>query len=309
MHLALLWTLHRTKTIAGVQDYDEESYTSTILGGAAIAAPLLAAFNAQASTGSADFRFGTFRKNGGAHSPLSETATGADFCLVIGHDDERAKVALFQAKKIDTPGFLSVRREPASTSNGHFQFTMLLAFTCRLMAKAGLSGYEEFADDTDTLSAADRLKLTSPEELHILVEAISWVHYIVYEDGNATTLPVNLLDQRCIVSEVLKRRQYSHRLSESRTPFIETVTEGLQGGDAGWLLISRTVIKALLPELMEIGAIVVVDDKGGVDLTPGGPCVNLAAPEQTCIITPNPANAATVNAMVSRPRNNPGYRG
>lgn len=40
MHLALAWTMARTKTIAGVQDYDEESYTSTILGGAAIAAPL-----------------------------------------------------------------------------------------------------------------------------------------------------------------------------------------------------------------------------------------------------------------------------
>ncbi|MFB9038129.1 hypothetical protein [Xanthomonas arboricola] len=103
MHLALLWTMQRTKTIAGVQDYDEESYTSTILGGTAIAAPLLAAFEGQASAGRADFRFGTFRKNGGAKSPLSETATGADFCLVIGHDDEHAKVAIFQAKKLAPP--------------------------------------------------------------------------------------------------------------------------------------------------------------------------------------------------------------
>jgi hypothetical protein len=132
---------------------------------------------------------------------------------------------------------------------------------------------------------------------------------MVYEHGTATTLPVNRLDQRCIVSEVLKRRQYSHRLSESRTPFFETVGEGLQGGDAGWLLVPRTVIKAFLPELLEVGAIVVVDDKGGVDLTPDGPCVNLAAPEQSPIITPNPANAATVNAMVSKPRNIPGYGG
>ncbi|MBZ2444508.1 MULTISPECIES: hypothetical protein [Xanthomonas] len=300
--------MQRTKTIAGVQDYDEESYTSTILGGTAIAAPLLAAFEGQASAGRADFRFGTFRKNGGAKSPLSETATGADFCLVIGHDDEHAKVAIFQAKKLDPSEderLLSVRRGPASTSDGHFQFTMLLAFTCRLMAKAGLSGYEDFADDADTLGAAARLKSMSVGDISILVKEISWVHYMVYRNGDATTLPLNNLDKACITSEVFKGRQYSHRLGGTRPGFVEIVSGALQGSTEGWLLVPRMVIKAFLPELIEMGAIVVMDDKGGIGLTPDFDCINLASLEPIDGVQANPQNAAAVNTMISRPQSVP----
>ncbi|XGK14682.1 hypothetical protein ABQZ99_006850 [Xanthomonas hortorum pv. vitians] len=308
MHLALLWTMQRTKTIAGVQDYDEESYTSTILGGTAIAAPLLAAFEGQTSGTNADFRFGTFRKNGGAKSPLSETATGADFCLVIGHDDEHAKVAIFQAKKLDPSEderLLSVRRGPASTSDGHFQFTMLLAFTCRLMAKAGLSGYEDFADDADTLGAAARLKSMSVGDISILVKEISWVHYMVYHNGSATTLPLNHLDEACFLSEVYKHRQYSHRLGGPRLGFVEIVSGALHGSTGGWLLVPRMVIKAFLPELIEMGAIVVVDDKGGVGLTPDFECINLASVQSFNSIQAKPQGATAVNAMISRPQSAP----
>lgn len=308
MHLALLWTMQRTKTIAGVQDYDEESYTSTILGGTAIAAPLLATFEGQASGSNADFRFGTFRKNGGAQTPLSETATGADFCLVIGHDDECAKVAIFQAKKLDPAEdehLLSVRRGPAKSSSGHYQFTMLLAFTCRLMAKAGIHAYKAFDKDTDTLTAAARLASLSKGDINALVKEISWVHYMVYHNGCATTLPLNHLDETCILSEIFKRRQYSHRLGGPRQGFAEIVGEALQGSAEGWQLVPRMVIKAFLPELIEMGAIVVVDDKGGVGLTPDFECINLASLKSFSGIQSNPQSAAAVKNIISRPQNAP----
>lgn len=308
MHLALLWTMQRIKTIAGVQDYDEESYSTAILSGTAIAAPLLAAFEGQTSGTNADFRFGTFRKNGGAQTPLSETATGADFCLVIGHDDECAKVAIFQAKKLDPAEdehLLSVRRGPAKSSNGHYQFTMLLAFTCRLMAKAGIPSYKIFDKDPDTLAAATRLVSLSKGHINALVEEISWVHYMVYHNGSATTLPLNHLDEVCFLSEVYKRRQYSHRLGGPRLGFVEIVSGALHGSTGGWLLVPRMVIKAFLPELIEMGAIVVVDDKGGVGLTPDFECINLASVQSFNSIQAKPQGATAVNAMISRPQSAP----
>jgi hypothetical protein len=182
---------------------------------------------------------------------------------------------------------------------------MLLAFTCRLMAKAGLSGYEDFANDADTLRAAARLNSMSAGTIRRLVKDIGWVHYMVYHNGYATTLPLNTLDEACITSEVFKRRQYSHRLGGPRLGFVEIVSMALQGSNEGWLLVPRMVIKAFLPELIEMGAIVVADDKGGVGLTPDFDCINLAFVEPIIGIQANPQSAAAVSEMISRPRNGP----
>ncbi|XGB23541.1 hypothetical protein KX924_12480 [Streptomyces sp. II-2-2-2] len=308
MHLALVWTMARTKTIAGVQDYDEESYTSTILGGAAVAAPLLAVFGGHNPADQVTCGFGTFRKSGGAKTPLSETATGSDFCLVVGHDEENAKVAIFQAKKLESnvkSRVLSIRRGPAESAKPHFQMTMLLAFVCRILAQSQAPSFKEFASDATSIAAASRLEKFRSHQVKALVKHIDWVHYVVYQDGEATTLPFNQLDQSCIEAEISRAAQTSHKLTKPRAPFIDTMTEGLSGKGAGWLVLPRTVIKKFLPELIEMGAIVVVDDKGGTGLTPDFDCINQASLEPIGGIQANPQGAAAVVAMVSRPSGGP----
>lgn len=91
----------------------------------------------------------------------------------------------------------------------------------------------------------------------------------------------------------------------TRPGFVEIVSGALQGSTEGWLLVPRMVIKAFLPELIEMGAIVVMDDKGGIGLTPDFDCINLASLEPIDGVQANPQNAAAVNTMISRPQSVP----
>lgn len=60
------------------------------------------------------------------------------------------------------------------------------------MAKAGMPSYKIFDKDPDTLTAATRLVSLSKGHINALVEEISWVHYMVYHNGSATTLPLTI---------------------------------------------------------------------------------------------------------------------
>ncbi|WP_127170678.1 hypothetical protein [Xanthomonas euvesicatoria] len=106
---ALIWTISRIEQISQQQKLDEETFTAMLLGGLSFTTPLFSTFLGVPNT-TGDVRWGMFAKSGGAEIAHTETATGADFCLVVGHDEQTANLCIFQAKglKSKTPRKLSV---------------------------------------------------------------------------------------------------------------------------------------------------------------------------------------------------------
>ncbi|WP_242890413.1 hypothetical protein [Stenotrophomonas maltophilia] len=300
IHEATLWTLRKLKEATSRHPLDEETFSAFILSGLYFTAPLFSAFLGRPEK-STNASWGIFNKSGGGDDPLSETSTGADFCFVLGRENEFAEVGFFQAKhlKADKPRTLNVRHGPSETSEGNTQLAVLLGFACRLMASTDAPGFAHFKTIKTNLDAAAYLNKQKEGYITDLTSKIEWVHHIIYHQGEPTAIPLSKLDRETIIAEVKRTPPRSHKITHMGSPFSDLILQAFDSEGSGWLRIQRSSLDELLPALAEISTVIVSDDRGGRALVPKG-CSDLT-PALDLSGMPHHANRELWESLIARP--------
>jgi len=269
---AFLWTLGRARDVTRMTALDEESVTSFIMSGVAVSAPLVINLLGSGSeTVSRDCYWGSFKKHGGAESSFSETATGADFALVIGMPNNLARLAIFQAKKSEEAKrsgqqSLDVRRGPASSASGNTQLVMLLAYGAMIMEVVSGQRVASNCGDGETLKVAAKLRDIWLNKCLTEHKLLSCVHYVGYKDQNFVSVSMSALGEKVLDAEFGGAAKVKHPLGNDDQNFFELIERGLIGDGKGWLALDSGLLTDLLPSLVNLGAIFVVDERGGRDL-------------------------------------------
>lgn len=205
-------------------------------------------------------------------SSFSETATGADFALVIGMPEQKVRVAIFQAKKTtevttsSTKGRLDVRRGPAETASGNTQLVMLLSYGWMLMqVKAGQRSASNCGNG-ETLKVAQELRERWLHKSLVEHRSLCWIHYVCYAAQDFVTIPLSSIDSKVFDAEFNCSSNVKHALTGNDQNFFELIKMGLIGDGKGWLTMDADLLTDILPSLVDLGAVFVVDERGGRDL-------------------------------------------
>lgn len=150
-------------------DVDEESFTAALLGSFCEACQVCVAAMPPASNSSLTWR----RHSKSSSGKLGESATGADFALIVRHSNSFARAAVFQAKngQSDIGSFKASHLSPATKDYPEEeQFVRLRRYCyCILSGKEGV------------------------EEASLDLQSIGWAHYLVYEKFAAYCSPLSSL--------------------------------------------------------------------------------------------------------------------
>jgi len=200
-------------------DVDEESFTAALLGSFCEACQVCVAAMPPASNSSLTWR----RHNKNSSGTLGESATGADFALIIRHNNSFARAAVFQAKngQSDVGSFKASHLSPATKVDPEEQQFVRLRRYCHCI----LSGKED------------------AEEALLDLQSIGWAHYLVYENYATYCCPLSSLT-------ILE-----HRISKDISPgtvrykdypyfnFVDILVNGCNqeiGVQPGWLSLESS---------------------------------------------------------------------
>ncbi|MBK0024659.1 hypothetical protein IAE57_00645 [Stenotrophomonas sp. S48] len=265
---AFLWTLERARQVTEMTELDEESVTSFIMSGVSVCAPLVVKL---VGSGDKDIAkecyWGSFKKSSGAKSPFSETATGADFALVVGKPDGSVRLAIFQAKKASLlkrsgEERLDVRRDPAESAKGNTQLVMLMAYGLMIAEVAAKKRPTSECGSGATLEYAFNLRKLWDAKSPIGYRSLKWVHYLAYKLQKFVCVPLSKMGEKVIDSEFAAAPKVNHVLAGDEQDFFDLIKEGLTGSGQGWLKLDWDDLIKLLPTLVDLGAVYVVDENG-----------------------------------------------
>lgn len=318
-----------------ISQMDEESVTSAFLGGVTSSFPLCAYVFGSQSNEAVNCSWGQFRKvPKGIDDHDSEAYRGADFALVIWLSDEYARVAIFQAKKMDerersTPAgrgvtsYLNVHRRPPRKDKpfedwreaqmvrlvrtGH---EAIAAEECRANAGDGKMGWAEAA------RAHVQRKDFVEKSGAALLRHLHWVHYLGYLDEDAVCVPLSSIPEKVFLKE-LENRDYSVNCVEIKDdmeglrPFVDLLIDGVTPSSSnisleddlkGWKLMHSEVLKSILPELQSMMVVYAADDRG----TKGLELMKEVSIENSFDGLVQQVSPAPDNAPGDRPRSTPG---
>lgn len=265
---AFLWTLERARQVTEMTELDEESVTSFIMSGVSVCAPLVVNLVGSGHKEVAkECYWGSFKKNGNAESPFSETATGADFALVVGEPGGSVRLAIFQAKKASLlkrsgKERLDVRRGPAKTAKGNTQLVMLMAYGLMIAEVAAKKRAASEFESGATLKYASDLRDLWSAKSAAEYRSLKWVHYLAYKSQKFVCVPLGKLGEKVINSEFAAAHKVNHVLAGDEQDFFDLIKEGLTGSGKGWLKLDWDDLIKLLPTLVDLGAVYVVDENG-----------------------------------------------
>lgn len=278
-----------------ISKMDEESVTSAFLGGVTSSFPLCVhAFGSQ-SNEAVNCSWGQFRKvPKGIDDHDSEAYRGADFALVVWLSDEYARVAIFQAKKVDerersTPGergvkpLLNIHRRPLRKDKP------LKDWREAQMVRLVRTGHEAIAAEECRANAGDgKMGWAEAARAHVqkkgfveksgaaLLRHLHWVHYLGYLDEDAVCVPLSSIPEKVFLKE-LEDRDFSVNCVEIKDdmeglrPFVDILIDGVTPSSSnisleddlkGWKLMHAEVLKSILPELQSMMVVYAADDRG-----------------------------------------------
>ncbi|UXB18704.1 hypothetical protein K7566_13900 [Stenotrophomonas maltophilia] len=193
---------------------DEESFTAALLGSFCESCQVCVAGMPPTSNSSLTWR----RHNKSSKGTLGESATGADFALIIRHSNDFARAAVFQAKngQSDVGSFTADHLSPATK---HYpseqQFVRLRRYCLRILA--------------------DIKKL---EEASLDLKNIGWAHYLIYENSAVYCSPLSSLT---ILNDRINKNQSPGTVRYKEHPysnFVDILRDGCSqepGVQLGWL--------------------------------------------------------------------------
>ncbi|MFA4626385.1 hypothetical protein P2A10_02140 [Xanthomonas perforans] len=163
--------------------FDEETTTGGLLGAFGATAPWCAAYYGINPS------FGWIRYPKPGSSPISESATGSDFAILLRVNKNIARLAVFQAKKVDgsSDNFYIHQISPASTDKNSVpepQFLRLREYGKKILRTLG------------------RNDLSLPQ--------MDWIHYLAYRDNSLTCIPISDLSQ---IDLIYQRRKLAAKIA------------------------------------------------------------------------------------------------
>lgn len=299
---AFRFVSRRVGELSALQLLDEESLTSSVLGGLAVACPLMLKMHGSGADGERLCSWGPYSKSGRAGSKQSEATSGADFALVLWESAMWARVAVFQAKKGTvkvevneerehlTKWFVNVHRMPRKKANDleGLRKTQLAA-----LVDTGNIGRREHLRATQQSSGppAEHKPDVDTNQQHPQVVGMDWIHYIVYRDGDPICLPLSQIDKMTVQKELRSRggSSYAPIRGDQTTTFFDVLHAGLDHEcPTSWLRLDVDGVKAVIGELVELMTVIVGDEQSGHPLTPvpdgGGIQTDVAKP----VVAPDP---------------------
>ncbi|WP_267122965.1 hypothetical protein [Xanthomonas sacchari] len=148
--------------------FDEETTTGGLLGAFGATAPWCAAYYGINPS------FGWIRYPKPGSSPISESATGSDFAILLRVNKNVARLAVFQAKKVDgsSDNFYIHQISPASTDKDSVpepQFLRLRDYGDKILKTLGRNDFS--------------------------LPKMDWIHYLAYRNKSLTCVPISDLSQ------------------------------------------------------------------------------------------------------------------
>ncbi|MBB4758681.1 hypothetical protein FHT15_003403 [Xanthomonas campestris] len=213
-------------------DLDEESFTGALLGAFCQTCRLATAGTPATFEASLTWR----RHNKNGKDFLSERSTGADFSLIIRHDDDFAVAAVFQAKNGQSKvgSFDASHMSPKIPGRDEeLQFCRIRDYCYKVLAN-----------------------FTPPKANENGIEDLDWAHYLVYEPYAIYCSPLSSLAiiQRHIARDLkcgaVRYKKYSYSI------FTDLLREGCAPGRAkriGWLpLNSKEEISSFVASALDL---------------------------------------------------------
>lgn len=198
---------------------DEESFTAALLGSFCESCQVCVAGMPPTSNSSLTWR----RHNKSGKGKLGESATGADFALIIRHSNDFARAAVFQAKngQSDVGSFKAEHLSPATERYPSEQQFIRLRRYC-----------------LSTL--ADIKKL---EEASLDLKNIGWAHYLIYENSAIYCSPLSSLT---ILNDRINKNQSPGTVRYKEHPysnFVDVLRDGCSqepGVQPDWLSLESS---------------------------------------------------------------------
>ncbi|WP_312348047.1 hypothetical protein [Stenotrophomonas acidaminiphila] len=215
-------------------DLDEESFTGALLGAFCQTSRLATAGTPATSDSSLTWR----RHNKNGKDYLSERSTGADFSLIIRHDDDFAVAAVFQAKNGQSKigSFDASHMSPELPEQGRgkeLQFCRIRDYCYHILSN-----------------------FNPPKENKSGLKDLDWAHYLVYERFAVYCSPLSSLSliQDHIANDLkcgaVRYKEHSYSV------FTDLLREGCAPGRAkrtGWLsLNSKDEISSFVASALDL---------------------------------------------------------
>ena len=275
---------------------DEESLTSSILGGLTIACPWMLEKHGSGTAGTRECSWGPYSKSGRTGTPQSEATSGADFALVLWESEHWARIAIFQAKKgcvqcesgatenDPKKWFIDVHRLPKKPKdpNKKRRPSQLAA-----LIDTGRLGVQERRRAIKGESADVQAAVLAQHDRdgHGRVEGLGWIHYLAYIGSDPICVPITMIDEATIEKEFGTSGgpslvQVSGAMT---TTLFDLVRAGLsEAAPNGWIRLDVRGVETVIGELVDLMPVVVGDEESGKPLTPvqdqGGVQTGVAQP-------------------------------
>ncbi len=261
---------------------DEESLTSSILGGLTIACPWMIEKHGSGTDVPRQCSWGPYSKSGHAGTPQSEATSGADFALVLWESERWARVAIFQAKKgcvqceagatenepkkwsIDVHRLPKKPKDP-NKKRRPSQLAALIE-TGRLGLKEQLRAIEGESADVQAAVLAQH-----SEGAHKRVKGLGWIHYLAYIDSAPLCVPITMIDEATVAKELgaMGGPSLVPIAGDLTSTLFDLVRAGLSDEvPKGWIRLDAEGVEAIIGELVELMPVVVGDEQSGKPLTP-----------------------------------------
>ena len=275
---------------------DEESLTSSILGGLTIACTWMIEKHGSGTVHPRQCSWGPYSKSGHAGTPQSEATSGADFALVLWESERWARIAIFQAKKgcvqcesgatenDPKKWFIDVHRLPKKPKdpNKNRRPSQLAA-----LIDTGRSGVQEclraIEGESADVQAAVRAQLDS--QGHGRVKGLGWIHYLAYIESAPICVPITVIDEGTIARafEPMGGQSLVPVAGDLTTTLFDLVRAGLsEAAPNGWIRLDVRGVETVIGELVDLMPVVVGDEESGKPLTPvqdqGGVQTGVAQP-------------------------------
>lgn len=281
----------------------EETLTSFLFGGLVSSFPLIAEqYGHPESARTCSWKQFSKAKDS---DPQSEAASGADFALVLWHSQDKARVAVFQAKrarynKRKKRIEIDINQVPENAGDRRTQFAMLVATGQQFeIYRAGgkCMPTTELVVELEDLWPVPRAHLVSGDLLPLRIRRIHWIHYLAYYDRGPKCLAIKDVGLKAVDLEFQRIRHPNWVDLSNSVGFVDLLKAGIKDG-AGWFTLNADQLKQLLPSLIHIAPVLVVDESGGgVDLKMDGAEVI----EQEFVVEARTADqAAALNAVLDQ---------
>ncbi|MEB1301545.1 hypothetical protein ABFU52_13190 [Xanthomonas campestris pv. campestris] len=157
--------------------FDEETTTGGLLGAFGATAPWCAAYYGI----NPDFGWIRYPKSGG--STISESATGSDFAILLRVGNNIARLAVFQAKKVDriSDNFYVHQISPTVTDKDSVpepQFLRLRDYGEKILRTLGRNDFS--------------------------LPKMDWIHYLAYRRDSLTCIPISDLSQIDLIYQSMR---------------------------------------------------------------------------------------------------------